>query len=379
MNNKEVKSKTKAFKALIFIIVFGGIGAFIGYVSTSYISSYTESNNGFIDSLILLGLFLIFFIGYFIHIIIHEAGHLIFGLMTGYSFVSFRVGSFIIVKKNGKLEYKRFNLPGTAGQCLMMPPELNNGRFPFVLYNFGGVIMNLIISLFGILIGKNLIFPFSIILSTFSLAGIFAALTNGIPMKIGGVPNDAYNVLSIFRDEEARKGFYVQLKVHGLQSQGIRIKDMPYENFTLRDDSDLSNPLNTAMRLMEYNWHLDNMDLENAKRSIDSLIPYFNKIVPLFRFEINCERMFLELIGNCDKSFINRLYDKDLKKYIKAAKFMINKKRLLMSYEAFYSKDKDKALKYYMDLKELAKNYPVKGETDMEVMLADWIKEKLYE
>ncbi len=88
-------------------------------------------------------------------------------------------------------------------------------------------------------------------------------------------------------------------------------------------------------------------------------------------------RIFLELTNNCDKTFIDNLYDKNLKKYIKAAKFMIGKKRLLMAYEGFYNKDKIKALKYYEETKQLAKSYPVKGEADMELMLVDWIKENL--
>lgn len=373
-NKTEVKQKrkNKILSSLLFIIVCGAIGAVIGFLSAAYLEEFNSNNFlGF------SGLILIFFLGYLVHIILHEVGHLIFGLMTGYSFVSFRIGSLTIIKEDGKLKFKKFNIPGTAGQCLMMPPDLKNGKYPFVIYNFGGVIVNLIVSIIGILVGLKATSPLNAILLLSGLGGIFAALTNGIPMKIGGIANDAYNVLSIFRDDEARRGFYLQLKIHGLQSQGIRIKDMPLESFKLKEDSDLSNPLNTAIRLMEYNWYLDNMDLEGAKKSIDSLMPYFNKIIPLFRNEINCERIFLELVGDCNKDFIDTLYDKDLKKYIKIAKFMIGKKRILMAYEAFYNEDKDKALKYYEELKELAKKYPIKGEADMELMISDWIRERL--
>lgn len=97
----------------------------------------------------------------------------------------------------------------------------------------------------------------------------------------------------------------------------------------------------------------------------------------LFKHEINCERMFLELVGNCDRVFIDDLYDKNLKKYINTAKFMISKKRLLMAYEGFYNKDKSKALECYKDTKQLAENYSVKGEADMELMIIERIKENL--
>lgn len=382
-NNKEKKFK-KYFKTIvssvIFLVVCFIIGFFLAICFGDFMSTYIKHDSLFIELIRIYGLLLIFFIGFFLHIIIHEAGHLIFGLITGYSFVSFRIGSFTVVKEDGKLKTKKFNIPGTAGQCLMMPPDLIDGKFPFVVYNFGGVIINLIVSTLSILsviFIKNIIFPFNAILVITGMGGIIAVLTNGIPLKIGGIVNDAYNVMSMLKDEEAKRGFYLQLKVNGLQSQGMRIKDMDFSLFELQPDSDISNPLNTSIRLMEFNWHLDNMDFDNARKCINSFIPYFNKLIPLYRFEINCERIFLELIGECDKNFIDRLYDKQLKKYIKSAKYMISKKRLLMAYEYFYNENSDQALKHYEDLKKLSNSYPNRGEADMELMLGSWIKERI--
>ena len=81
---------------------------------------------------------------YFIQMVIHEAGHLVFGLFTGYKFLSFRIGSLMLIKDGEKFSFRRFSIAGTGGQCLMAPPDMTDGRFPFVLYNLGGVIMNLI-------------------------------------------------------------------------------------------------------------------------------------------------------------------------------------------------------------------------------------------
>ena len=379
------KKKNKLLSIIIFLVVCGAVGAGIGILSRTvfknFFDAHINSDNRFIELLKVYGLVLVIFAGYLIHIIIHEAGHLIFGLMTGYSFISFRIGSFTLIKENEKLKSKRFNIPGTAGQCLMMPPALKDGKYPFVIYNYGGVIMNLIVVLLEILVVifvEKVMFPIDAILVLTAAGGIFAALTNGIPMRLGGVPNDAYNVFSMLKDEEAKRGFYVQLKVNGLLSLGIRIKDMPLETFELKEDSDLYNPLITAVRLMEYSWYLDNMELENAKKCIASFIPYIDKLSLLFRYEINCERIFLELVGDCDKALIEDIYEKNLKKYIKAARFMISKKRFLMSYEGFYNEDKNKALEHYEAAKVLAGKYPIKGEADAELMIMDWIKERLH-
>jgi hypothetical protein len=377
------KVKSNVVSVIIFLVIGAVVGVVIGLGSITYfedfMNGYVKSNSIFMEILKAYGLLFIFFLGFLIHIVIHEAGHLVFGLMTGYSFVSFRIGSQIFIKDDKKLKRKKFNIPGTGGQCLMMPPALKDGKYPFVIYNFGGVIMNLIVSIASILVVifvQGVIFPLDAILVLTSAGGIMVALTNGIPFKIGGVPNDAYNVLSMLKDEEARNGFYVQLKVYALQTQGTRIKDMPLEMFKLSEDSDICNPLNTSVRLMEYTYHLDNMDFDSAKLSIDSFIPQIDKLAPLFKREINCERMFIELVGSCDRAFIDDLYDKNLKRYIKAAKFMLGKKRLLMAYEGFYNEDKEKALKYYEETKKLAKNCPSKGEADMELMLTEWIKLK---
>ncbi|NLV88010.1 MAG: DUF1385 domain-containing protein [Tissierellia bacterium] len=377
----ETKNKKETIKSLLINIIYLLVGGAIGFILPAYYGAfmgpYIKNGNIFIFLLGIIGMFLILFIGYLVHIIIHETGHLIFGLLSGYSFISFRIGPYIIVREKGNLILKKYNLPGTAGQCLMVPPDIENGKYPFLLYNCGGVILNLLVAIPAIIVGRNVNFPLNAILIGSGMVGLFIVVTNGIPLIIGGVPNDAHNVFSIIKDEEAKRSFFIQLKTHALQSQGVRIKDMALDTFKLKEDSNLANPLNTAQRLLEYTWYLDNMDLENAKKCIDSFKPYFNKIATLFKYEINCERMFLELVGNCDRDLIDRLYDKNLKKYIKTARFMISKKRLLMAYEGFYNNSKEKALEYYEELKDLASKYPIKGEAAMELMLVDWISEKL--
>ena len=149
--------------------------------------------------------------------------------------------------------------------------------------------------------------------------------------------------------------------------------------FKLKEDMDYRNPLNFSLILINHVYHLDNMDFERASETLDFGQDHIDGAILVHKMEIASERMFLELIGGCDREKIEDLYDKNLKKYIKASKFMIGKKRLMMAYEAFYNKDRDKALKHYEELKDLTKTYPIKGEADMELMLGQYIKEKIPE
>ena len=73
---------------------------------------------------------IMYFVTVYLQIIIHECGHMVFGLMSGYKFRSIRFGSFMIVSIEGKLRFKRYSLAGTGGQCLMSPPELVDGKMP---------------------------------------------------------------------------------------------------------------------------------------------------------------------------------------------------------------------------------------------------------
>lgn len=56
-------------------------------------------------------------------VIVHEGGHLLFGLLCGYRFLSFRIGSLMLIKTGEGFRIRRFTLKGTGGQCLMIPPE----------------------------------------------------------------------------------------------------------------------------------------------------------------------------------------------------------------------------------------------------------------
>jgi hypothetical protein len=47
------------------------------------------------------------------------------------------------VKEGGEVKLRNLSLAGAGGQCLLIPPEIKDGKYPYVLYNFGGSITNL--------------------------------------------------------------------------------------------------------------------------------------------------------------------------------------------------------------------------------------------
>lgn len=380
---KKVKKKGKHKGTIFLILASATLGFIMGPLSQGLLKEffvkYIHSDKFYVEILNMALMILIFVIGFIIHIILHEGGHLVFGLISGYDFVSFRVGSLTLIKEDGSFKFKRYSIPGTAGQCLMMPPEKKNEDFPFILYNLGGALFNIIVSSITIVIALSLkeLSWIKVILILTSGAGLIAAITNGIPLKIGGIANDGHNIMTMIRDKDSRDSFYLQLRVNGLLTSGIRIRDMDYDDFILKEDIDYKNPLNFSRIFINHNYHLDKCDFKSAKEALDFGRRYVNSTIAIYRMEWLSEVLFLELIGDYDSQRIEELYDENLKKYIEASKFMLNKKRIMMAYQLIYKKDKNTAIKYLQELKDLAKRYPVKGEVDMELMLGKFLQEKM--
>ena len=366
---KEVVDVLKKITAMLLFIVIGGVfGFFLG----KFVGTYAESP---VYIFVWLGLAVVL---YYLQLIFHEAGHYLFGRLTGYTFVSFRIGNFTWVKENGKLVLKKFKIPGTGGQCLMMPPEQDKDGNIFVLYHLGGVIVNLVFTLAGFLIylvGNNInVKAFGVILAFVSGA---TALTNGIPMKFGGISNDGHNVLTISKDAVARRSTYIMLKVNGLLTQGIRMKEMPYEWFVLPEGVDLSNPSNATVRIMEGNWFFDRMQFEEAKTCYETLLHDSVKLLDVHKMELECEVLFFELINMRREDVIKELYTRKMKSYIKTmSSVSINKKRLQYAICLYERKSgwEEELDKIYEEALKLRDTYPVKAEVEGEMEVFDFLR-----
>lgn len=322
----------------------------------------------------------IIYVSLFLHLIIHEGGHYIFGKISGYKLASFRIGRFILVKRNNKLELKRFMIAGTGGQCLMIPPACNDSSFsfPYVIYNLGGIIANTITStvalvLFILLEDKGILPGF---LCVFSIIGFSMVIINGIPMKVGGVTNDGYNALSLRKDAEARRAFWLQLTINGSMAEGIRLKDMPQEWFRLPDNADMGNPLICACAMFKGSRYHDQMEFQKARELYRSLLSDAPGLLEVYKNEMRCELMFYEIIGEGRKEEIEKLYTKNLKKYIKATSSYISRQRLMYAYELLVEKDHKKAQERLKAFEKACRNYPYSGEIEAEREIIDYIQQQ---
>ena len=335
------------------------IGAIGGFLAIIFLPSLKPQN-------ILAGV-IILVLGFVFHIFIHELGHLVAGRMSGYGFVSIRFFNFIIVNKGGKLIRKKFKIAGTAGQCLMSPPKQINGNYPFVLYNLGGGLMNFIFSalfvvLYFIFSSFSGVWAFNLL----AAIGVFLGLLNILPLNLG-VPTDGHNALNLGKDEVSRRAFWSILNMNALMIQGFRHRDIPIEQYFFDNNVDLCDKNNNALVInvatQRFDQLIDRHEFIEAKAFGENLFSNAVKMIDIQKNELRCELLFLELIGECRKEEIERLYTADLKKYIKATSmYYTSRQRLLYAYAKLFLNDATEAVHVLTKFNKTCLSYPFDGE-----------------
>ena len=94
------KLDMKWLVVVTFVIAGALCGAAVGSYMVTMNEMLGEDISVWNELMKFLELILLMYIVYMVNVIIHEGGHLIFGLMTGYKFNSFRIFSVILIKQN---------------------------------------------------------------------------------------------------------------------------------------------------------------------------------------------------------------------------------------------------------------------------------------
>ena len=371
----EEKTKNKK-KSKIIPIIISLIPGFIAGFALAFLINWTFDKpplGKYMCALFLAGCFVA--IAIIFGIAIHEAGHLVFGLITGYKFSSYRIFSLMWLKdeKTKKIKLKRFKIAGTGGQCLLTPPDMKDGKIPSTLYNLGGVLANIIIGLIFLI----LFFAFikikilAAVMMIFALVNLTFAMTNGIPMSASGIDNDAKNAIAIQKNPEAMRAFWIQMKINEENSKGVRLKDMPDEWFTLPTEEQMQNSMIASLAVFSANRLIDEKKFEEADKLMAQIIEGDNATIMFYKQMLTCDRMYVELIGKCRSEVVENMLDTNQKAIMKAMKNFPSIIRTQYAYELLLNQDEAKANDWLETFEEIAKKYPYENEINAERELID--------
>ena len=308
-----------------------------------------------------------------LQVVVHEAGHLVLGLATGYRFRSFRVGSLMLVEQDGRLRLKRLSIQGTGGQCLMGPPDLVAGRIPYRLYNLGGVLANTLVSLAAAVLAFALPQRLAAIFFAFlALVGLVFALTNGLPLTVGGVNNDGKNLRSAGESPDALRAFWTILKVGEAQADDLRVKDMPAAWFAVPADAErLRNPLIASVAVLACNRLLDEGRIAESADAIRDLLKRKTGMLGLHRSLLKVDLAYCELMGESRAEEAERVLDADARKLMKAMSSFPSVLRTRYAQALLANCDEEAARRIREEFDRAAARYPYPSEIEGECELMD--------
>ena len=370
-NKKKGVGKKIALTAVFFVICFAG-GIAMGKLIQPNAAADTVTRTSGEKLEFALTAMVSMFVSYILTLIIHEGGHLVFGLATGYKFLSFRVFSLTLVKKDGKFAWKRFSIQGTGGQCILMPPEdTAPEKAPFLFYHLGGGLFNFITAAICLPLVKGI--SAGIPKTALAVLGVFSAvqgLLNLIPMKIQ-VPNDGYNILMMIRNPADRAAIYKSLYLNGLLYRGMSPREIPAEYYDFGE----SGFYKTVSKVLSAGAVLDSHDYETAEKLFAECAE--DNSIPVYNLESRTELMFCKVMNGAPAEEIDALFDKELQNYIKAAgKTMISKRRQMYAYQLIFKHDAAAAEKEYEAAMKMKETYPIEGELKSELGLIEAVRER---
>ena len=365
-SKKKAKGRLGGLISMVCFLIIGiGAGIAMIPVLTYFLD---EGGNFFVGVIATLIMVALAYLAVMIEMVIHEAGHLVFGLATGYSFVSFRIGSFIITREEGKFRFGRFSLPGTGGQCLMEMKDYSPS-YPFFLYNAGGAIFNFLSFLLFLLLFFILMdLPF---LSSFFLMTSFVSLGLGamniIPLIYG---NDGSNIIAIRRSEIDRKCFWSQMKMAALQSKGVRLKDMDMSVFPVERESEVTSSMSAAALSYLHSRLLDEKKVEEARKVGEEALSSIHQ-VPLLRSMLKVDLLYEYLMMGESKEKISFFKDKTLIGEMKKMRGLLSVMRTEYAYALLFEGNEEKAENIRKAFVAASSTYPYRGEVEGEEELMD--------
>lgn len=297
---------------------------------------------------------------------LHEVGHLLFGLASGYKFSSIRIYKYAIVKDDSGFHIKKFNIQGTGGQCIMaLPEDTDPSRVPFFWYNAGGIIVNILLFAISMIVlsycDLGMVAESFFIMLAFT--GAFIALTNGVPLSFNGLCNDGRNILLLMRNKRSRRFFLRMMQVASELSRGKRLKDMLREWFedipvdSPKDYFLLTNRINYAA-LLE-----DSGRFDEARRVYEEISSFGNDLPGMIKLEIGADHILMELLTTARHDIVEAIYDKSLQAYINSSyKYSPIKTVALYALALHHDNDPVRAKQMLDELESHREDYLMPGE-----------------
>jgi len=236
------------------------------------------------------------------------------------------------------------------------------------------VLVQFIITLLSIVLIWALDLPvwLDILLAMMALFGIWGVLTNGIPMKIGGVANDGYNLLKLEKDPAAKQSFCNVLELNARNQGGETYGEMPERLFNIPESIDWKSPMHAATVLASATRKQSLHQWEESYQQLSDACSHMSDIMPLYQLELE-NMMTLACIATGRDEEARRHYTDKVAKYVAHhAPTQSDKQMTAMAVALALDGDRPRAEQLLYKLEFERDKYIHQGDVAMSLDLMRW-------
>lgn len=320
-----MNEKLKKFKYVQYLanVILGGFAtAYVGFIAIKLSNQIHKIGFLYVYLYFVVALVLfclLYYIVYFVSIIFHEMGHLVFGLKAKLSFVSFNVYKYTFYMENNKLKVKKDTIiPGIMGYCNMkFDKGKKYSKKSTILYFMGGVIFNLILVIISIIL---MVCTSNIYLKYFYILIIainsYLAIYNAIPATIkSGGGTDALKIIYYLDDEEYINTLSKLQILQSMLAKGCKLKDIDKNLLCKPDTFKTNSDVLNAMFYVEY--LASNEKYYEASEYTKKILKEAKELLSkpdIFSFKVDLIGCIFYTNDNLDE--IKELWSEEIKKYL---------------------------------------------------------------
>ena len=349
----------------IFFILY--IVALIAIIARPWVRDYGFTSDALLPTIltiVLLGA--AWYISFASAVIVHECGHLIFGLLTGYKFAAIGFGHHLFLMRDGRLRRFVYKLPGALGFCAMEVPDMKDGSFPFALYLSGGAFGNTFLALVCIFafvsgIGSGvLFFPHAFLFPAFVNA--YLAIVSILPIKTKFLNTDGKQLFDLLKHKNIRKSFWICEKISAAQYRGVKFEDIPSEWFNETDDT--QSVYAASIRAVRFLARTETDEPKEVCALIEKELSENHALSGRSKALLICMRIYYESIGERDAGTLKKLITQTQIDFMKRMKNVPSVIQTEYAYALLVEKDVREASRIKARLEKISKKYPFPAEID---------------
>jgi hypothetical protein len=352
-------------KRILFILLFAAIGFGGGYLLAPHIENIT-----FFGALYAVSVFIFSFP---LHVILHEFGHILGGLISGYDFIMFRLFDTVWIKTEEGLSKRKEYIPGVQGQALMIPPATeDNKQPPFLLYHASGILVNLLTGVIFILLGRTLTIDW--LVQFFYISSIVAfllAIANAIPLK----GTDGYNISQMLKHDSISSELTNLLTMYQDMVGGASLESLQ-KYVDLDALGSLENPNTATVYSLRASYLFDEHDFEGARDIYQTLYRNQGKLFAGHQADVTLNYLYALLLTEPDNATVASLINTNTYKQFTKIK-QSNYLRIQAAVAMYHQGDFKKTAELLAEGEQYIHLAPTLTEEHFEEAQYDYLNEEL--